>query len=125
VGRFHITIPKLLKNWNIPGGTLAVIKDGRLVLAEGYGLADREAKARAKPETLFRIASASKPFTAVGILKLIQEGKMHLEDKAFAVLNDLSVFPGATPDPRLADITVRDLLRHSGGWDSSITDDPQ
>lgn len=125
VGRFYIAIPKLMKKWNIPGGTLAVIKDGRLVLAEGYGLADREAKARAKPETLFRIASSSKPFTAVGILKLIQEGKIHLEDKAFAVLNDLSVFPGATPDPRLADITVRDLLRHSGGWDSSINGDPQ
>ena len=125
VGRFHITIPKLMKNSNIPGGALAVMKDGRLVLAEGYGFADKEARARAKPETLFRIASSSKPFTAVGILKLVQEGKIHLEDKVFAVLNDLSPFPGATPDSRLADITVRDLLRHSGGWDSSIAGDPQ
>ncbi len=125
VGRFDIAIPKFMKKWNIPGGALAIIKDGRLVLAEGYGFADREAKAHAKPETLFRIASSSKPITAVGILKLIQEGKIHLEDKAFGILNDLSVFPGDTPDPRLADITVRDLLRHSGGWDSTTNGDPQ
>src|SRR5262245_25256446 len=52
----------------IPGGALAIVKDGRLVYARGFGLADRDAKTAVQPESLFRIASVSKPITAVAIL---------------------------------------------------------
>ena len=62
-------IPELMEKWEIPGGAIAVVKDGRLVLAKGYGLADVENEELVQPDSLFRIASISKPITAVAILK--------------------------------------------------------
>ncbi len=101
------------------------MKDGRLVYAEGYGFSDQAAKEKAKPETLFRIASVSKTITAVAVLKLVQEGKLGLDDRAFDILDDLCPPAGTTPDPRLGLITVKDLLRHSGGWVTAEAGDPQ
>ena len=60
---FDRVVGDLMRKWGIPGGTLAVVKDGRLVLARGYGYADAEAKAPVAPDALFRIASVSKPIT--------------------------------------------------------------
>jgi hypothetical protein len=60
----------LLAEHSIPGGSLAVMRDGKLVYARGFGWADREAKTPVQPDSLFRIASVSKPITAVAILKL-------------------------------------------------------
>jgi len=57
-----------LREYGIPGGALAVVRDGRLILAKGYGLADVEAKVPVAPDSLFRIASISKPITAVAVL---------------------------------------------------------
>jgi N-acyl-D-amino-acid deacylase len=51
----------LLKRWDLPGAALAVAREGRLVLARGYGLADTEQKLPVRPDALFRIASVSKP----------------------------------------------------------------
>ena len=56
----------------VPGGALAVVKDQRLVYTRAYGWADREKKAPVKSDSLFRIASISKPFTATAILKLVE-----------------------------------------------------
>src|SRR5262245_36123915 len=98
-----------------PGGALAVAKDGRLVYAKGFGLGDVVNKAPVEPTSLFRIASLTKPITAVAVLRLAQEGKLDLDAKAFALL-DLKAPDGATVDPRLAEITVRQLLQHTGGW---------
>ena len=58
-----------------PGGALAVAKDGRLVYAKGFGLGDVVNNAPVEATSLFRIASLSKPITAVAILKLAQDGK--------------------------------------------------
>ena len=122
---FDWAIPKLIKKYNIPGATMSIMKDGRLVIARGYGITDREHEVHTRPDTLFRVASVSKTITAVGIMKLVQEGKLNLDRGAFSVLNDLAPFPGHAPDPRFAQVTVRDLLRHSGGWDSEKSGDPQ
>src|SRR2546427_8825969 len=62
---FDREIRKFMEARNIPGGALAVVKDGRLTYTRGYGWADRENKVPMKPTSLFRIASISKPFTAV------------------------------------------------------------
>jgi N-acyl-D-amino-acid deacylase len=124
-GTLDKTVKGLLKKYDIPGATLAVMKDGRLVYAEAYGYADESSKEKARPETLFRIASVSKTITAVATLMLVQEGKLSLDDKAFEFLDDLEPLPGDEPDPRLGLITVRDLLRHSGGWDKDLAGDPQ
>ncbi len=109
----------------IPGGALAVVKDGRLVYAKGYGFADREKEIRATARTLFRIASISKPFTAVAVIKLVEEGKLELDAKAFDFIDLEPVVEfGKKPDPRLKRITLRQLLHHTGGWDRDASFDP-
>ena len=109
-------MPDFLNRWDIRGGSLAIAKDGRLVFARGYGLADVEARAPVEPESLFRIASVSKTLTAAGILKLADEGRLDLEAKAFHLLDQLTPPPNSHPDPRLFEITVRQLLHHTGGF---------
>jgi N-acyl-D-amino-acid deacylase len=123
MGSFDRIVPDLMKKWGIPGGAVAVVKDGRLVLARGYGYAD-PAKQSVQPDALFRIASVSKPLTAVAILKLWEEGKLDLDSKAFVLRGDLLPPPGATVDPRVYDVTVRQLLHHAGGWDREVSFDP-
>jgi CubicO group peptidase (beta-lactamase class C family) len=109
-----------LRDYGIPGGALAVAKDGRLVHAKGYGYADVDAKTPVEGASLFRIASISKPITAVAILKLAQDGRLDLDAKAFTLLDiDLE-----KADPRLVDITIRHLLHHTGGWDREKSGDP-
>ena len=119
-------------SWGIPGGALAVVKDGRLVYARGFGLADKENNQPVQPESLFRIASISKPVTSVSILKLMEDGKLNLDDKAFcrpgvqtACILTLEPPPGTTvADARIYDITIRYLLWHAGGWDRDRSFDP-
>lgn len=109
----------------VPGGALAVVKDGRLAYARGYGWADREQQIRAQPDTLFRIASISKPITAVAIMKLVEEQRLRLDEPAFALLGLKPVLAaGKSPDPRLHAITVRHLLQHTAGWDRDKSGDP-
>lgn len=120
---FDQIIPELMKKWGIPGGAVAVVKDGRLVMARGYGYADGE-KTAVAADALFRVASVSKPITAVAVLKLVEEGRLGLDASAFALLPNLAPPKGATVDPRLSQITVRHLLQHTGGWDRDAGFDP-
>jgi N-acyl-D-amino-acid deacylase len=109
----------------IPGGSLAVSRQGRLVYARGYGWADRDSRSPVRPDSLFRIASVSKPFTAVAVLKLVDEGRLRLEDRVFDLLPSDAPLPGAgNADPRLSRITLRQLLQHTGGWDREAAYDP-
>ena len=122
---FDRVLTDLMRKWAIPGGALAVVKDGRLVLARGYGYADVDAKEPVAPDALFRIASVSKPITAVAALRLAEQGRLDLDAKAFALLPQLQAPAGATNlDARLGDITVRQLLSHLGGWDRDRSFDP-
>jgi len=121
---FDRVMTELMAKFNVPGGALAVAKDGRLVLAHGYGLADVDVKQLVQPDSLFRIASISKPVTAAAILKLIEEGRLDLDAKAFLVLSNLKPETDVDVDPRIWNITVRQLLQHSGGWDRNRRFDP-
>ena len=121
---FDSLIPDFLRRYRIPGAAVAVAKDGRLVLAQGYGLADVQAQKPVQPDSLFRVASISKPITAVAILKLMEEGALNLEEKVFEILDEFITSKGTVADPRINDITVRHLLEHSGGWDSNKSYDP-
>lgn len=110
---------------HVPGGALAVVKDRRLIYARGYGWADREARIPVTATSLFRIASVSKPITGVAVMKLVEEGKLGLDTKAFPFLNFLpAVQSFRDPEPRLRDITIRQLLQHTGGWDRDKSFDP-
>jgi N-acyl-D-amino-acid deacylase len=121
---FDRTVADLLARWQIPGGSLAIAKDGRLVLARGYGLADVAASQPVQPDSLFRVASVSKPITAVAILKLVEHGQLDLDTRAFAVLEYLLPTPDALADSRVRAITVRQLLQHTAGWDRDRSGDP-
>jgi len=106
-----------LKQWNLAGMTMAIVKDGKLVFAHGYGYSDVEAKTVVTPGNLFRIASVSKLITAVAIMKLVEKKVISLDSKVFgpkAILKD-SIF-NKVVDKRLYNITVRHLLAHAGGW---------
>lgn len=121
---FDRAILDLMEKWRIPGGSIAVVKDERLVMAHGYGWADRENHQVVEPGSLFRIASLSKSLTSAAILKLVEERRLRLDDKAFALLKDLKPLPGAKVNPELQEITISQLLQHSGGWDRDQSFDP-
>src|SRR6218665_3545109 len=74
-------IYKFMADNNVPGISLAISKDEKIVYSRGSGFADKEKREKVTPESLFRIASISKPVTSVAIMKLVQDGKLRLEDK--------------------------------------------
>ena len=96
-----------MQSQQIPGVALAVIKDGNVVLARGYGLANVEHQVPVKPETIFQSGSTGKQFTATAVMLLVEEGKLSLEDKITKHFTDA---PEAWRD-----ITVRHLLTHTSG----------
>jgi len=99
-----------------PGAALAVGRDGRLLYVRGFGWADVQARQAVQPRSLFRIASLSKPITAVAVLQLVQAGRLGLDDR----VADLLRLPlDSTCDSRWRQITIRHLLQHSGGFDRS------
>ena len=104
---------------HIPGMVWGIVKDGRLVHVKGAGVQDIESKRPVTPETLFRIASMTKAFTALSILKLRDDGKLSLDAPAETYVPELRGWKYPTDDsPK---IRVRDLLTHTAGF---VTDDP-
>jgi D-alanyl-D-alanine carboxypeptidase len=96
-----------MQKQHVPGLSLAIIKDGKIIKVEGYGLANVELSVPAGPETVYKIGSVSKQFIASGIMLLIQEGRVSLDDK-------ISKFLEGTP-ATWKEITVRHLLTHTSG----------
>jgi len=96
-----------LKPRNLPGVSLAVVKDGRIVKAAGYGLASLELNAPATERTVYEIGSISKQFAANAILLLVEDGKVRLDDP-------ISKYLDRTPAAWNA-ITMRHVLTHTAG----------
>ena len=113
----------LLTKYGISGGAIAVAFNGRLVFARGYGYANKATGDLVQPDSRFRLASLSKPITSAAILLLLQRGKLSLDQRVFDILS-YEPLPGESADPRLATITIRNLLEHSGGWNRDTTFDP-
>ncbi len=110
---------------HIPGAALAIAKDGRLIFARSYGWADEAAGKPVLPDSLFRIASLSKPITAAGILRLVQEKRLQLDDLAIPHLPSTLLPVADTPfDKRISKITIRHLLNHTAGFDRTQSFDP-
>ncbi|HYV37659.1 MAG TPA: serine hydrolase [Gemmataceae bacterium] len=114
---------KFMQDRSIPAGTLAVMKNGKIVLSHGYGFLDPSHNTLCGPQTPMRIASVTKPITLAALLKLIREGKVSLTTKAFVYLG-IQPPPGQKMDKRLLDITVQNLIQHKGGWDRDKAGDP-
>jgi D-alanyl-D-alanine-carboxypeptidase/D-alanyl-D-alanine-endopeptidase len=104
---------------HIPGLVYGIVADGRLVYVRGLGVQDLESNRPVTPDTLFRIASMTKAFTALTVLKLRDDGKLQLDALAETYVPELRGWKYPTKDsPR---IRVRDLLNHTAGF---VTDDP-
>jgi CubicO group peptidase (beta-lactamase class C family) len=111
------TINSFLHKWSIAGASVAIAKDGKLFFARGFGYTDTTAMTETQPFSQFRIASISKLITAIGIMKLHEEGKLSLTDKVFGVdgiLND--PYFSEPKDKRVYSITIAHLLSHEAGW---------
>jgi CubicO group peptidase (beta-lactamase class C family) len=96
-----------MKRQRIPGLSLAVIKDGHIVLAKGYGLANVELQVPVKPETIFQSGSMGKQFTATAVMMLVEAGKLGLSDRITKYFKDAP--------KSWQNITVRHLLTHTSG----------
>ena len=107
----------------VPGGTLAVVRGGRIVYARGFGYADPSTGEKMRPDSLFRIASVSKPITAAAVMRLVEDKKLSLDDRVLDILK-LKPTGKRKVDPRLKKVTVRQLLVHTAGWDNRKSFDP-
>ena len=109
--------PLQLERDDIAGATIAIVKDGKLLFAKGYGYADYEKK---KPvsadETLFRPGSVSKLFTWTAVMQLVEQGKLDLDRDVNAYL-DFKI-PDAFGQP----ITLKNLLAHTPGFEEQVKD---
>jgi CubicO group peptidase (beta-lactamase class C family) len=114
---YDATFTALMNKYDVPGGAVAVIQNGKLVLARGYGLSDKQNSLIAHPDSLFRIASLSKQITSAAVLQLRNQkpSPFSLGDNPFSLL-DLKPNPSGPVTPRLSKMTIGELLQHTGGW---------
>lgn len=113
-----------LREHNAAGMTLAIAKDGRLVYSKGFGYSDVAAREPMQPDSAMRIASISKPLTAVTLLKMVEGRKLSLDEPIAPLLESKRYRVPSSGDSRWNDVTVRQLLQHSGGWDRGVSPDP-
>ena len=112
-----------MQKFKIPGLSLAIAVNGKLKITGGFGFADKEAKSLVKPTHRFRVASVSKPLTSTAVMKLVESGKLSLDERVFGIDGILKRFSldqlAGEPEQRkrIRSITVRHLLEHAcGGW---------
>jgi CubicO group peptidase (beta-lactamase class C family) len=127
VKRLESSIAQAMREQKIPGFAIGVVKDCRLVYARGFGLMQLGSPNQpVTPQTLFHMASITKPFVATAIMQLVEQSKVSLDDP---VIKYLPYF--RLKDPRYQEITVRQMVTHSSGmpdvknyhWDKPEYDD--
>ncbi|OXM17499.1 hypothetical protein CGZ75_05910 [Paenibacillus herberti] len=115
-----------MDNLKIPGAVISIVKDGKIVLAKGYGHANiAEGKSVDPATSLFRIASTTKLFTWTAVMQLVEQGKLDLDTDVNTYLKSLQI-PNTYPQP----ITMRQLMTHTAGFEEGgvgyqITTDPK
>lgn len=99
----------------IPGLALGIVRNGDLVRAQGYGKSNLETDSGVSPQSVFDLASLTKPFTAEAVMMLVADGKLHLEDSVSLYVNGL---PAGWDH-----ITIGQLLSHTSGLPELFLDD--
>ena len=107
VDRIDAIANKALADTGAPSASVAVVKDGKIAYVKAYGSARLEPATAASPEMRYSIGSVSKQFLAGALLELVQEGKLSLDDRVGRYLPSLT---------RASDITLRQLLSHTSGY---------
>jgi CubicO group peptidase (beta-lactamase class C family) len=96
-----------LKSDGVPGGAVLVIKEGEVVFERGYGVADLHSRSKIDTRTNFRLASCTKQFTAMAVMLLVHDGKLHYEDRLTDIFPDFPEYGKS--------ISIRNLLNHTSG----------
>ena len=108
---FDAYVSKAVSDWKVPGLAIAVVKDGRIVFAKGYGVRELGKPAPVDTQTLFAIGSTTKAMTSASLGMLVDEGKLKWDDRVTKILPSFQL-----ADPYVTrELTVRDLLTHRAG----------
>lgn len=123
--QLDIKLDSIMEQYKIPGMQLAIMQDDRIIYKQSYGFSNKELQQKVTDTSLFRIASISKPITAIAILKLAEEGILDLDQTVFGEKNTvLGTDFGKSPyTDKVCRITIRHLLEHKSGWINE-PDDP-
>lgn len=106
-----------LRDGQVPGAAIAIVQDGEILFAKGYGLAEIETGRPVEADrTVFRVGSIAKPFAATAVLQLVEQGVLDLDVDVNTYLTAFQL-PDTYPEP----ITLRHLLTHTAGFEERIT----
>jgi CubicO group peptidase (beta-lactamase class C family) len=115
----------IISKYKLAGGQMAITYQGRLVYNRGFGYADTATKELVQPESIFRLASASKSITSIALMHLYEIGKINLDAIVLGpngIINDSQYFNAI--DPRMHQFTVRQLMNHSAGFNYDFANEP-
>lgn len=104
-------VQRTMKNFNVPGIAVAIVKDGKVVISKGYGVTNIKTQQKVDGNTLFGIASNSKAFTAAALAMLVDEKKINWDDKVIQYLPEFKMYNDYVTN----EFTIRDLLTHRSG----------
>lgn len=107
-------VPLQIEANDIAGATIAIVKDGKVLFAKGYGFADMETRTPVTPETMFRVGSITKVFTWTAVMQLVEQGKIDLDADINTYLDFKIDGKGGKP------ITMRHLMTHRAGFQEAI-----
>ena len=118
-------VERAMRSLRLTGASVALVKNEKLVYAKGFGYSDKEKKEKVEPYHLFRIGSVSKLITAIAVLKLVDDGKIGLDDYVFGeegILNG-KLYSNIS-NKNVYRIKVKHLLNHTAGWSLITYGDP-
>jgi CubicO group peptidase (beta-lactamase class C family) len=118
-------VAAFIREYDVPGLSVAIGRAGALLYEGAFGFADRERREACTPMHLFRIASVSKPITSVAIFSPIEANRIRLTDRIFGPGAITGTDYGSPPyHPGVSEITIEHLLTHTGGGWSNAAADP-
>jgi CubicO group peptidase (beta-lactamase class C family) len=114
IDELRARIARVLLRERVPGAGIALVADGEVVWSGGVGMADREARRPVDADTLFRVASITKTFVALAVMKLVEEGRLELDARVADIAPEIEMQNAWAED---APVTVAHLLEHTAGFD--------